>query len=90
MNNSGGGIFDLIDGPNNMREAIPFLITPHRHNSSLIAQQYNMNYLEVKSIEELEHKVQTFLSYEGLSILEVFTNREINSNIFNQYKNNKI
>jgi 2-succinyl-5-enolpyruvyl-6-hydroxy-3-cyclohexene-1-carboxylate synthase len=90
LNNSGGGIFGLIDGPNKMKEADPYIITPHKHTCELIAKQYGINYVAAQTNEEIDRKVQTFLSYEGLSILEVFTNREMNSNIFNQYKNNTI
>lgn len=86
LNNNGGGIFRNVEGAPSMPEAKQYLYTPHNLNASHIATQYGINYIHAHNQSSLELSLSEFINTTGNSILEIFTNPEINSQIFKQYK----
>lgn len=90
LNNSGGGIFRNIEGAPQMKESDPFLYTPHHLNALKIAEQFSLGYFSADDRESLESALPDFLNYKGSCLLEVNTEQEINSSIFNQYKHIQI
>lgn len=86
LNNNGGGIFRNVEGASEMHEANQFLYTPHNLNASHIAEQYKIHYIHAHNQRSLELALDEFINSKGNSILEIFTNPEINSQIFKQYK----
>ncbi len=86
LNNFGGGIFQNIDGPAQLPELNPFIGTPHSMDASLMAQHFKLNYFSVNSFEELNQQLPGWLLSETAAILEIKTDANINSTIFNQYK----
>jgi len=86
MNNNGGGIFRLIDGPSKMRELDPFMITPHNKNIGDIAQAYDIPFSSVDTLEGLKDELKDFFENPGMQLLEIKTNQIINNQIFNQFK----
>lgn len=87
LNNSGGGIFRLIEGPQHMPELGEFLETKHQRNASLLAKDMNVEYEAASNYDELNIALESFYNPSNKpKILEVFTNTEINAQIFNEYK----
>lgn len=87
LNNSGGGIFRLIEGPQQMPELGEFLETQHQRNAALLAKDMNVEYAAANNYEELEQELKEFYNPSNKpKILEVFTKTEINTQIFNDYK----
>ncbi|MDM8527051.1 2-succinyl-5-enolpyruvyl-6-hydroxy-3-cyclohexene-1-carboxylic-acid synthase [Anaerolineales bacterium HSG24] len=89
MNNQGGGIFSLINGPSNLppSELTNYFTTPHQRTVRQIATDYNCDYYynddEISLIELLE---QFFEPTSKPAILEIKTDRQVNIEVFEQYK----
>lgn len=87
LNNGGGGIFRLIEGPQQMPELGEFLETRHQRNASLLAKDMNVEYESASNYDELNTALESFYNPSNKpKILEVFTKTEINTQIFNEYK----
>lgn len=86
MNNEGGGIFTMIDGPASMRELNPFMTTPHQRNLKQLADLHVIKHISAGNMEELNTGLNTLLSEPGIAILEILTNQFKNTQIFNQFK----
>ena len=87
LNNFGGNIFKIIEGPSQMSELNPFLETPHSQNAELLAQHFKVGYFKVSTLETLDKTINQWLSLNDTAILEIQTDSTINTKIFNQYKN---
>lgn len=90
INNGGGGIFRIIDGPTKS-EALESHIEYH-HSQSVegIAATFGLRYLAAKSKDELEKQLKVFLN-EGIDepmLLEVFTPNKENATIYKSYFEN--
>lgn len=90
LNNFGGNIFKVIDGPSKMPELNPYLETPHTKNAALMAQHFNVNYYVANSIETLTTTLPQWLADSHCAILEIQTDSTNNTHIFNQYKTNQL
>lgn len=88
LNNSGGGIFRLIDGPGQMPELGEFLETQHTRNARLLCEDMGVEYYKAESFEQLEAELKNFYQPANKpKVLEVFTDGETNTKIFKEYKN---
>jgi len=74
LNDSGGGIFNMIPGPSSQGDLTKLFTTPHKRTASLTAKEFNMNYQCVSSIEEIT-------GWES-GILEIFTDMKTNIETF--------
>jgi len=79
LNDRGGGIFNIIPGPSNQDGLTDLFTTPHQRTAKLTAQEFNLEYWSVESMEELEKTLEIFES----GILEIFTDMETNTETFN-------
>ena len=87
LNNSGGGIFRLIDGPGQMAELDEFLATRHQRNARLLCQDMGVEYASANNFEELENELEKFYRPANKpKVLEVFTDTETNTQVFKVYK----
>ena len=86
MNNSGGGIFDIIDGPSQLPELNPYIKTPHHHNAKDIAQHFNLNYFCANDSNSLKEALKAFLESETCSFLEIQTDSINNQSIIKNIK----
>lgn len=89
MNNSGGGIFDIIDGPSQLPELNPFIKTPHQYNAKHIAQHFKLNYFCANDLSSLKDTLGAFLQSETCSILEIQTDSINNQSIIKNIKSIK-
>lgn len=89
LNNHGGGIFRMIDGPSKQPELDDYFETLQTMNAQNTALDAEMKCLKVLNFNELEIGALSFLSQEGRSkILEIETNSIINTEVFKEFKAN--
>ena len=87
LNNHGGGIFRLIDGPASQPEAEDYFAGTQNLDARRTAEDYHLKYLECTNPEQLGAMLEEFLDLEtGPAILEITTDPAVNTNVFNQYK----
>lgn len=87
LNNSGGGIFRLIDGPGQMPELGEYLETQHTRNARLLCEDMGVEYYKAENFEQLEAELKNFYQPANKpKVLEVFTNAETNTKVFKEYK----
>ena len=74
LNDSGGGIFNIIPGPPKQNGLTDLFTTPHQRTAKLTAQEFNLTYRKITSLEEID----------GWSsgILEIFTEMQNNMETF--------
>ena len=87
LNNHGGSIFRMIDGPSKLPELNDYFETVQSQNAERTAADAGLTYFNVKTIEDLEKYSVDFLLNQGKSkIIEVETNPIINTEIFKKFK----
>lgn len=87
LNNGGGGIFRLIDGPGQMPELEEFVETKHTRTAELVAKDYNVGYTKATNFDELEAALKTFYEpSDRPKILEIITDSKITAEFFKKYK----
>lgn len=81
INNAGGGIFRIIPGPSTSKQREQYFEARHQHNAEHIAKAFNVDYLRVSTIHELEAAMEEFYTYEEggrPKLLEIRTPEEKN------------
>jgi 2-succinyl-5-enolpyruvyl-6-hydroxy-3-cyclohexene-1-carboxylate synthase len=83
INDGGGGIFRLLDGPEHMDFFEEYQVTHHPVSIELLAQSYGRVTRRAENEMELRAGLEALLSAEGnISLLEVDTSGSENSRIF--------
>jgi len=83
LNDGGGGIFRLLDGPGRMDFFEEFSVTHHPVSLELLSGAFGRRFARAASFEELDHHLLTLcIPGSGLSVLEVDTTTCENSRIF--------
>ena len=87
INNSGGGIFRFIPGPDTTPNLEEFFEAKHQWKAEYICKAFNVNYIKSENIEDLRKQLPNFLSSENqlLEVLEIFTPAENNAKILREY-----
>ncbi len=86
INNGGGGIFRFIDGPLYSGK-IDLFETPHKRTAESLAKDDGLDYISCSAKEMLPSAIQTLISSEKATILEIFTPREVNDVVLKDYFN---
>ena len=87
LNNHGGGIFRLINGPKQLEELEEFFETKQKLNAANTARDFGLNYYTVKTIDALPKMLEIFFSEKsGTSILEIETEPKVNEKLFDAFK----
>lgn len=75
LNNHGGAIFSIIDGPSQLPEADEYFVTHQKLSAKSVAQEYDFDYLKLDSLKKLKNIVKDFFDFDGRTkILEIDTN----------------
>ena len=86
LNNHGGGIFRLIDGPSYLPELDEYFVTDQKLTARNSASDFGLEYFYSKDAETLQHTLLRFLENHGKAkILEIETDSQINKTIFDSY-----
>ena len=79
FNNSGGGIFRLIEGPSDLPEFEDYFETRHNRTARYICNEYSINYNAANNFDELSGELVDFFNKSSNpKLLEVFTDSKIN------------
>lgn len=89
INNGGGGIFRIIDGPSSTEELAPFFEGGHELNGKGISESFGLPYYFCRDPEGLSEGLEWLYATErkSASVLEVKTPREENDRILKEYFN---
>lgn len=88
INNSGGGIFRFIKGPDSTEQLEKFFEAKHDWNSEYIAKNFNVPYYHAYNLREVKEVLPIFYEMQPdnrPAILEIFTPNEKNGQILKSY-----
>jgi 2-succinyl-5-enolpyruvyl-6-hydroxy-3-cyclohexene-1-carboxylate synthase len=86
INNGGGSIFRIIEGPSNVPELEEYFETRHQLNAKNVAATFGLEYSSCSSFKELTEQLAMLYVENGkASILEIFTPYEVNADVLSLY-----
>ncbi|MCB0256372.1 MAG: 2-succinyl-5-enolpyruvyl-6-hydroxy-3-cyclohexene-1-carboxylic-acid synthase [Anaerolineae bacterium] len=89
LNNHGGGIFDIIDGPGRLPRALQetYFLTPQRLTAERTAADHGLNYWYANDEDGLLAALPRFFQpSDRPGILEIETKMAVNSQVFSEFK----
>jgi len=86
LNNHGGGIFRMIQGPNARKEREEFFVTKQKQFAKMTAIDHGLAYYSAESEQELKENMSLFLAEKGSALLEVITDGMENTRVFSEFK----
>jgi 2-succinyl-5-enolpyruvyl-6-hydroxy-3-cyclohexene-1-carboxylate synthase len=87
LNNHGGVIFKMIDGPASLPESDEYFVTKQRLNATYICQEFGMDHLRLDNRRKLKNALKDFFDFDGRTkILELESDIALNKTIFEQLK----
>ena len=88
VNNSGGGIFGLIDGPSGADAYNKYFVANHPVSVSKLCEAFAVNYIENNETYEFETVFEMLRNESGASLLEIKTPSNQNPEIFRNFMKN--
>jgi 2-succinyl-5-enolpyruvyl-6-hydroxy-3-cyclohexene-1-carboxylate synthase len=88
LNNNGGNIFRFIGDKQLMEKSLDFFTTPHQVKIKSLVEAYGLNYLSCDKTEELVESISTLLKNKNASVLEIFTDSDLNTENYKGYFKN--
>jgi 2-succinyl-5-enolpyruvyl-6-hydroxy-3-cyclohexene-1-carboxylate synthase len=85
INNQGGGIFRIIEGPDSNEERERFFESHHQVNIERLASAFDLAHFRAHDEETLKNVLGRFLNQKGAGILEVVTPAKVNDQILKDY-----
>lgn len=87
INNGGGNIFRIIDGPGQTAELEQFFETKHNWSAEYIAKAFNVDFLLCKNEKTLSAALEKIYApqYTKCCVVEIKTKGDLNSEILLQY-----
>ncbi|MFM9983853.1 MAG: 2-succinyl-5-enolpyruvyl-6-hydroxy-3-cyclohexene-1-carboxylic-acid synthase [Flavobacteriales bacterium] len=85
INNAGGGIFRIIEGPKSTPSIDAFFETTHDRKADKLAAMYGLSYKITANEEELKAGLVWLYAQDACSVLEVTTPRLENDVVLKQY-----
>jgi 2-succinyl-5-enolpyruvyl-6-hydroxy-3-cyclohexene-1-carboxylate synthase len=86
INNGGGGIFRIIEGPSSVPELEEYFETRHQLNAKNIAATFGLDYSSCSSFNELEELLPLlYVETAKAAILEIFTPYVENAEVLSSY-----
>ncbi|HEX9654927.1 MAG TPA: 2-succinyl-5-enolpyruvyl-6-hydroxy-3-cyclohexene-1-carboxylic-acid synthase [bacterium] len=87
INNYGGGIFRLLDGAGTLPELGQYFEVEHQLTAERTAADHGLNYSRCASLADLEKQLPKFFApQDRAAILEVHTDKQVNTETFLQFK----
>lgn len=88
INNEGGGIFRLINGPSGLEELEEYFETRHNRTAKYICLENGLDYIPVRNSDELHSQLTSFWNEaENAKVMEVFTDPETNQRVYKELRN---
>jgi 2-succinyl-5-enolpyruvyl-6-hydroxy-3-cyclohexene-1-carboxylate synthase len=87
LNNHGGIIFSMIDGPDNLPEKEEYFVTRQRLGAQNLADEFGFDYLKLDSLKKQKNILKDFYEFDGKTkILEIETEQSLSKDIFEKFK----
>jgi 2-succinyl-5-enolpyruvyl-6-hydroxy-3-cyclohexene-1-carboxylate synthase len=87
LNNHGGLIFNMIDGPASLPESEEYFVTRQNLNAKKLCEEFGFDYLHLDSTKKTKNLLKDFFDFDGkVKILEVDTSIENNKHYFESLK----
>jgi 2-succinyl-5-enolpyruvyl-6-hydroxy-3-cyclohexene-1-carboxylate synthase len=87
LNNHGGLIFNMIDGPASQPESPEYFITQQKLNASSLCQEFGFDYLKLDNKRKLSNYCKELFEPDGkVKIMEVETDLQLNRTTFDNLK----
>src|SRR5690606_11078051 len=65
LNNHGGLIFDILEGPASTPEAGEYFITRQKLNGRKLCEEFGFEYLKVDNTRKIDNLLRDFFTFEG-------------------------
>jgi 2-succinyl-5-enolpyruvyl-6-hydroxy-3-cyclohexene-1-carboxylate synthase len=87
LNNHGGIIFKMIDGPDSLPETDEYFVTQQKLNARLLCEEFDFDYLKLDNKRKLKNTLNDFFTFDGRTkILELESSIDLNKRIFDSLK----
>ena len=87
INNGGGNIFRIIDGPSNQKELESHFVTNQTRNGESLANESRIRYLKASNMIEMAEALEIIIKGDPrAALLEVFTDGQADAEIFKALK----
>ena len=87
LNNHGGLIFNMIDGPASVPEAKEYFITRQSLNARKLCEEFQFDHLNVNDAGDVQKSLREFFKFDGRTkILEFESDVDANRSIFDRLK----
>jgi 2-succinyl-5-enolpyruvyl-6-hydroxy-3-cyclohexene-1-carboxylate synthase len=87
LNNHGGLIFNMIDGPASQPEAAEYFITKQQLKATKLCEEFGFQHLKIDNKRKIKNVLKDFFDIDGSTkILEVETDLQLNRNLFDNLK----
>ena len=87
LNNHGGTIFNMIDGPSDLPEKEEYFVTRQSLNAENLATEFEFEYSKLDSLRKVKNTLNVFFQFNGKTkILEMESEGSMNRDIFEQFK----
>jgi 2-succinyl-5-enolpyruvyl-6-hydroxy-3-cyclohexene-1-carboxylate synthase len=88
LNNNGGNIFRFIGDKELMAGSLDFFTTPHHVKIKPLIEAYGLNYMVCDKTDDLKVSIDNLLKSETATVLEVFTDSDLNTENYKGYFKN--
>lgn len=87
LNNHGGLIFNVIDGPASMPEAAEYFVTRQALQGQKLCEEFGFDHLKLDNRRKFKNLLKDFLDFDGRTkILEFESNVTLNKTVFENLK----
>lgn len=88
LNNNGGNIFRFIGDKQLMEKSLDFFTTPHHVKIKSLVDAFGLKYLVCDKTEDLETSLTTLFNADRATVLEIFTDADLNTENYKGYFKN--
>lgn len=87
LNNHGGVIFKMIDGPGELPESAEYFVTRQPLTAKHLCEEYGVEYLKAGNRQQTKKAIAEFLSTDGgAKLLEIETTSDTSKKIYESFK----
>ncbi|MFM7852810.1 MAG: 2-succinyl-5-enolpyruvyl-6-hydroxy-3-cyclohexene-1-carboxylic-acid synthase [Flammeovirgaceae bacterium] len=87
VNNHGGIIFNMIDGPTHVEQSAEYFVTKQNLTARNLAEEFGVEYLLLNTQKKIKNTLKNFFEFEGkIKLLEVASEQTVAKETFNRYK----
>ncbi len=88
INNGGGGIFKIIEGPASTEQLEKYFEAKHTFSAEYLCKTFGVEYTKAESVEAIENEMEQFFHFSVASrpkLLEIFTPSEVNHRVLQKF-----